>query len=215
MDMCASAPTLGKAERSESAEEQPSIAPIDTTFVVQAPHRLVRLQHDLAGTDSRIRRTRTAVEFFADEPASWFERRDQPSKNIITLGQMDQDHPGVHEIERSLRQWVASDVVAKDLETGEFQSLEESDIDVRDQDSSGVADALTEPPCNRSTATSDFQTVPAGHEAAIQQMAPSARVEDRGQGGEPCGGIADRIHRAPLRKPAATLRQRSLVEKLK
>jgi hypothetical protein len=104
---------------------------------------------------------------------------------------MDQDHAGMHEIERSLRQWVASDVVAKDLETRGSQSFEESDIDVRDQDPSGVPDALTEPPRNRSTATSDFQTVPAGRQAAIQQMAPSACIEDRGQGSEPCGGIAD------------------------
>jgi hypothetical protein len=119
---------------------------------------------------------------------------------------MDQDHAGVHEIERALRQRVASDVVAKDLETRDTQRLEESDIDVRDQDPSGVPDALAEPPRNRSTATADFQTVPAGRQAAIQQMAPSACVENRGQGGEPCGGIVDRIHRAPPRKSAATLR---------
>src|SRR4029453_11869771 len=105
-------------------------------------------------------RTRPAVEFFADEPASRLERRDQPLKNIITLGQMDQDHAGVHEIERSLRERVASDVVAKDLEARDVQSFEESDIDVRHHNPSGGADALTEPPRNRSPATSDLQTVP-------------------------------------------------------
>jgi hypothetical protein len=193
----------------------------------------MRFQHDLAGTDGRIRRTRNGVEFFAHQPTSRLERGDQASENIIRLRQMYQDHPGVHEVERSLRQPIPSDVVANDLEPRESQSVEEPGIDVRDEDSPRVADALAEPPCNRSTATAHFQAVPAEPQTPIQQMACRTRVEDCGQGGESRGSITHRIHHGAsfqgplgvtlkhaadsviLPTAVAKLRQQPLVEKLK
>jgi hypothetical protein len=57
--------------------------------------------------------------------------------------------------------------VAKDFEIGDFQSLEEMRIDVRDEDPARIADAVTEPPRDRSTSASHFQAVPAGRQAAI------------------------------------------------
>ena len=145
----------------------------------------MRFQHDFTRADRRVRRNRPAVEFLADEPASGSKRRRQPSQNLSALRQMDQHHAGVYQIVRALRQRIASDVVAKDIQMWRSQSLEESRIDIRDEDTAGGADALAEPRRNRSASAPDFQAPPTCREAAIQQMALCRTIEDRRQRGEP------------------------------
>jgi hypothetical protein len=86
----------------------------------------------------------------------------------------------VHEIERSIGQRVAGDVVAKDLEIRSIENLEELCIDVRDDDPAAVADPLTQPAGNRSASTSHLQTLPTDRQPAIHEMAFRARIEDGG-----------------------------------
>jgi hypothetical protein len=107
---------------------------------------------------------------------------------------MDQHHAGVYQIVRALRQRIASDVVAKDIQMWRSQRLEESRIDIRDEDTAGGADALAEPRRNRSASAPDFQAPPTCREAAIQQMALCRTIEDRRQRGEPRRSVLDWIH---------------------
>jgi hypothetical protein len=105
-----------------------------------------------------------------------------------------QDHPGVNQIEGPFGQRIAGDVVAARLDVVERERVEKLRVDVGDRDPSLRTDTFSEPPRDRPATPADFQTVPAGPDAAVLKMALRGRVEQGGQGREASRGVPHRIH---------------------
>ncbi|HEY7055861.1 MAG TPA: hypothetical protein VH458_05015 [Vicinamibacterales bacterium] len=143
----------------------------------------------------RVGRCGDPVELLADEPSPGLEDTGQPFQDVVALGEVDQDHASVDEIEPLLRHGISRDVVTVHVEIVVYQAVEEPSVDVGHDDAAHRADLRGEPACDRSPAASYFQAVPSRCEPPIQQVAPRAGIEERRERGESCRRIADRIHR--------------------
>ncbi len=101
----------------------------------------------------------------------------------------------MNEIERAFGQRITRDVVTTHLDVWERDLVQQTDVDVGDQNPSSRADPLAEPSRDRSATAADFQAAPSRRHSAVCKMPLGGRIEERGQGGESGRGIAYGIHR--------------------
>src|SRR5580765_478826 len=109
----------------------------------------------------------------------------EPAENHIAFWQVDEDHPGMNQIEHPFGQWIARNIVPQDFDIRTFQRFKESRIDVGHDDATSSANLVAEPVRDRSTPAAHLQAVPSRRDAAGHQMSPGARIEAVGKGGEP------------------------------
>jgi hypothetical protein len=94
---------------------------------------------------------------------------------------MPEHEPRMHEIERSLGQRIAHDVVAAHIEIRTVGALKKSRIDVGRDHMSGRPDPIAQPIGHRAGAAADFEAMPSRGDSEVGEMTHGAGIEDAGQ----------------------------------
>src|SRR5438445_613806 len=110
------------------------------------------------------------VELLEEDPPTGTEGAGEPSQHLPPLGEVDEDEPGVDEIEGLRRQFVVNDVVAADLEVPLTDPIHPTGIDVGDEHAPRIPHLGAQPAADRATPAADLQAAPAGTDTDRGQM---------------------------------------------
>jgi hypothetical protein len=110
------------------------------------------------------------------QPSARPERIDHDSHRGRAILQVDQDQPGVDQVERLRRRWVADHVVPTDLERAAGRGLGPRHVDVCGQHSTAGPHALRQAARHRDAAGTDPPST------AILHRAPGRRGDERSTG---------------------------------
>src|SRR5262249_26251852 len=132
-----------------------------------------------------------AVELLDHQPAAGLQRGHEPFQRLLPLRHVLQNEPRVDEIERLRRQRVGTDVMAAGRDAGvSLSSLDETWVDVGDEDRSGWPDAVRHPGRDRTAAAANLQAVPTWSDAGRLQEAEGAEVVERVEAREALRGLS-------------------------
>ncbi len=115
------------------------------------------------------------------QPPPGSEDSDHGRQGLGAPGDMDQDQPGVDQVEESRWWWIDTDIVPVDLKGDVVAVGHPPEVDVGGQHRAPGADPLRHPGGNARTAGPDLPATPPPGDPEVLQVSERRRVEQRSQ----------------------------------